>query len=181
MATMASARFLVQSSCASARRQLHQRTRSIGPACLVAPSGVSTLHTYSRYSQAAPTASLSKDLSVLAALETKTKANTDGGPSIESGWASWEVLASAALAVAATGSFLMGSAMTSPAFSPKMIHRGGGGGSGGGGPSTSPAPLTGKKEEKSQVVAVMEDDEGDSYEVSDTPCLSQRPEPYPKF
>jgi hypothetical protein len=72
------------------------------------------------------------------------------------------------LAVAATGGFLtMGSTMTSPSFSHKIIHRGGGG-SGGGGPSGSPAPLGEKKEEKNQVVSVLDEHgrEGESYQVS---------------
>jgi hypothetical protein len=104
--------------------------------------------------------SISKDLSVLAALES-TKAH-DG--SNKEGWSTWEVLASAVLAVAATGSFLMGSTMTSPSFSPKIIHRGGGG-SGGGGPGGSPAPIS-TKEEEEEVVTVLDDGGGDSYQVS---------------
>lgn len=136
----------------------------------LAVGGGSSLHTYLRHrASPQPVASLSKDLSVLAALESRSKTASDGASSTESGWSSWEVLASMMLAVAATGGFLtMGSAtMTSPSFSPKIIHRGGGG-SGGGGPSGSPAPLGEKKEEKNQVVSVLDEHgrEGESYQVS---------------
>jgi len=176
--TMASTRFLVQSSRASGRRQLQRSKagpRNVAP-CLVVPvPGSSSLHSYSKRHRAQSSHSLSKDLSVLAALES-TKAHEGA---TKEGWSSWEVLASTMLAVAATGSFLMGSAMTSPYFSPKIIHRGGGG-SGGGGSGGSPAPLSQKKEEESEVVTMVDDGAGDSYQVSEME-VSQRLARYPKI
>ena len=163
MAALASTRFLVQSSRGSGRRQLQRSNtapKNLAP-CLVAtaPCGRAPLHTYT-YSRHRPiSTSLSKDLSVLASLES-SKAH-DGAT--KQGWSSWEVLASAVLAVAATGSFLMGSTMTSPSFSPKLIHRGGGGGGGGGGSGGSPAPISIQDEE--EVVTVLDDGGGDSYQV----------------
>jgi len=163
---MASTRFLVQSSRASGRRHLHRSktgTKHVAP-CVVAAAPCSSLHTYSarHRAQVSCTSTLSKDLSVLAALQS-TKAY-DG--STKEGWSSWEVMASAFLAIAATGSFLVGSSMTSPSFSPpKIIHRGGGGGGSGGGSGGSPVPIGDTKEEEE--VAIMIDDGGrDKYQVS---------------
>lgn len=169
MAAMASTRFLVQSSRASGRRQLHRTgQRNVSP-CVAVTSPCSSLHTYSARQRAGKSfsTSLSNDVSVLAALQS-TKAREG---SSEEGWTSMEMLMSTVLAVAATGTFLLGSTMTSPSFTPKaIIHRGGGGGGGGGGGSSAtPVPI-GEKEEE-EVVTVMDDGGGDSYQVSDTPTL----------
>jgi hypothetical protein len=82
------------------------------------------------------------------------------------GWSKWEVMASAVLAIAATGSFLVASTMTSPSFSPKIIHqRGGGGGGKPGGSSASPTPKAGEDEE-SEVSVLVDESGGATYQVS---------------
>lgn len=160
MAAMASTRFLVQSSRASTRLKGSSPRLSVSSG----GGGGGRFHTYSRHEP--KRAALSKDLSFLAALESRSTHKTNG-ESAES-WSSWELMASTMLAVAVTGSFIMGSTtMTSPTFSPgKIIHRGGGGGgSGGSGSGGSPIPLEKKSEEKSDVVAMADEEGGDSYQV----------------
>lgn len=165
---MASTRFFVQSSRASGR-QLHRRQpQNVGSGLLESTPRGSSLHTFSRFrpnvmpKQGQSSTSLSLDLSSLAVLES-TKA---GDMPPKQGWSKWEIMASAALAFAATGSFLVASAMTSPSFSPKIIQqRGGGGGGKPGGSSVSPTPDGGEEEEKE--VSVLVDKNGSAnYQVS---------------
>ena len=166
---MASTRLVVQCSSRASGRQLHRSQRNVGPssANLLAPRS-SCLHTTSFQASGIHGAStstsvgLSTDMSVLSAFENKTR---EGSGS--KGWSSWEVMASTMLAMAATGSFLVGT-VSSPSFSTDIYHRGsGGGGSGGRGPSSgSPAaPKPEEKEAESKVVA-MEDGTGVAYQVS---------------
>jgi hypothetical protein len=91
------------------------------------------------------------------------------------GWSKWEVMASVVLAIAATGSFLVASTMTSPSFSPKIIQQRGGGGSGGGkpgGPSASPTPEAGEDEEK-KISVLVDESGGANYQVSVHYCSLQ--------
>ena len=171
MACMASTRFLVQSSRASGRRQL-QRTQS-GPgnvasgSLAAAPCG--NLHTYSARHRRAASSTLSKDLSVLASLQS-TKAY-EGPISQEEGWSTSELVSAALFATVATGGFLYGTTLSASPPS-KMIHRGGGGGgNGGGGPGGSSIPVGTVKEEEEEHVLVSNDDKEGPYQVSETPIL----------
>ncbi len=172
MACMASTRFLVQSSRASGKLQLQRsqsgsRNVASGPAA-AAPCG--NLYTYSARHRRAASSSLSKDLSVLASLQS-TKAY-EGPISQEEGWSTSELLSAALFATVATGGFLYGSTLSaSPA--PKLIHRGGGGGGhGGGGSGGSSIPAsTVKEEEEERHVLVSNDDKGGPYQVSESPIL----------
>lgn len=168
---MASTRFLVQSSRASGRLQL-QRTQSgprnvaSGPSA-VAPCG--NLHTYSARHRRAASASLSKEMSVLASLQS-TKAYEGPIPQ-EEGWSTLELVSAALFATVATGGFLYGTTLSASPPS-KMIHRGGGGGgNGGGGPGGSSIPVDTVKEEEETHVLVSNDDKGGPYQVSYTPIL----------